>query len=194
MWSAFFLYFLIFSCFPEARKAVKRTPEVKFSYTELALILLLDFIGTVRVTFHAVSAKYFVLPARNISCWKAVIGGQRVTGKLLAIFQCPFGIAIFNRSFLVWLLFGDFLRFLLCQRKGGRVPILGNFPLCLEREGIGVIIDWLGLQLLVVVARVPNTIAVEIAEQTEVVGAWGDEIEVGMSILNLEALDGFIAT
>ena len=56
MWSAFFLYFLIFSCFSEARKAVKRTPEVKFSYTELALILLLDFIGTVRVTFHAVSA------------------------------------------------------------------------------------------------------------------------------------------
>ena len=122
-----------------------------------------------------------------------MIGVQRVTGKLLAIFQCPFGIAVFNRSFLVWLLFGDFLRFLLCQRKGGRVPILGNFPLCLEREGIGVIIDWLGLQLLVVVARVPNTIAVEIAEQTEVVGAWGDEIEVGMSILNLEALDGFIA-
>ena len=35
MWSAFFLYFLIFSCFSEARKAVKRTPEVKFSYTEL---------------------------------------------------------------------------------------------------------------------------------------------------------------
>ena len=84
MWSAFFLYFLIFSCFSEARKAVKRTPEVKFSYTELALILLLDFIGTVRVTFHAVSAKYFVLPARNISCWKAVIGVQRVTGKCFA--------------------------------------------------------------------------------------------------------------
>ena len=80
MWSAFFLYFLIFSCFSEARKAVKRTPEVKFSYTELALILLLDFIGTVRVTFHAVSAKYFSLPARNISCWKAMIGGQQVTG------------------------------------------------------------------------------------------------------------------
>ena len=37
MWSAFFLYFLIFSYFSEARKAVKRTPEVKFSYTELAL-------------------------------------------------------------------------------------------------------------------------------------------------------------
>ena len=72
------MYFLIFSCFPEARKAVKRTPEVKFSYTELELILLLDFIGTVRVTFHAVSAKYFVIPARNISCWKAMIGGQRV--------------------------------------------------------------------------------------------------------------------
>ena len=79
MWSAFFLYFFVFSCFSEARKAVKRTPEVKFSYTELALILLLDFIGTVRVTFHAVSAKYFSLPARNISCWKAMIGGQQVT-------------------------------------------------------------------------------------------------------------------
>ena len=77
MWSAFFLYFLIFSCFSEARKAVKRTPEVKFSYTELALILLLDFIGTVRVTFHAVSAKYFVLPAHNISRTKTIIGGAR---------------------------------------------------------------------------------------------------------------------
>ena len=35
MWSAFFLYFLIFSCFPEARKAVKRFPNRECSYTEL---------------------------------------------------------------------------------------------------------------------------------------------------------------
>ncbi|MDD7526692.1 MAG: hypothetical protein SPK34_09780, partial [Bacteroidaceae bacterium] len=48
-------------------------------------LFLSGFIGTVRVTFHAVSAKYFVLPARNISCWKAVIGVQRVTG----IGVCP---------------------------------------------------------------------------------------------------------
>jgi len=32
----FFLYFSIFSCFSKARKAVKRTSEIKFSYTELA--------------------------------------------------------------------------------------------------------------------------------------------------------------
>ena len=37
MWSAFFLYFLIFSCFSEARKAVKRFPNRECSYTELAL-------------------------------------------------------------------------------------------------------------------------------------------------------------
>ena len=48
------------------------------------ILFLSGFIGTVRVTFHAVSAKYFVLPARNISCWKAVIGVQRVMGKCFA--------------------------------------------------------------------------------------------------------------
>ncbi len=38
MWSAFFLYFLIFSCFSEARKAVKRFPNRKCSYTELTSV------------------------------------------------------------------------------------------------------------------------------------------------------------
>ena len=39
MWSAFFLYFLIFSCFSEARKAVKRFPNRECSYTELTYIM-----------------------------------------------------------------------------------------------------------------------------------------------------------
>ena len=39
MWSTFFLYFLVFSCFSEARKAVKRFPNRECSYTELTLNL-----------------------------------------------------------------------------------------------------------------------------------------------------------
>ena len=35
--------------------------------------------STVRVSFHAPSAKYFVITARVISCWKTVFEGQRVT-------------------------------------------------------------------------------------------------------------------
>ena len=42
MWSAFFLYFLIFSCFSEARKAVKRFPNREYSYTELTLNCVKD--------------------------------------------------------------------------------------------------------------------------------------------------------
>lgn len=34
----FFLVFYIFSCFSKARKVVKRTSEVKFSYTEQAFL------------------------------------------------------------------------------------------------------------------------------------------------------------
>ena len=37
MWSAFFLYFFIFSCFSEARKAVKRFPNRECSHTEPTL-------------------------------------------------------------------------------------------------------------------------------------------------------------
>ena len=34
-------------------------------------------VGTVRLAFHALSAKYFVLPAHNISRTKTIIGGAR---------------------------------------------------------------------------------------------------------------------
>ena len=39
----------------------------------------ISYIGTVRISLHAVSVKYFVLPAHPISCWKTSIEVQRVT-------------------------------------------------------------------------------------------------------------------
>ena len=39
----------------------------------------ISYIGTVRISLHTVSVKYFVLPAHPISCWKTSIEVQRVT-------------------------------------------------------------------------------------------------------------------
>ena len=39
----------------------------------------ISYIGTVRISLHTVSVKYFVLPAHPISCWKTSIKVQRVT-------------------------------------------------------------------------------------------------------------------
>ena len=48
--------------------------------------LTVPYVGTVRVTFHPSSAKYFVLPARVISCWKTNGGGDEMAWTRMTFF------------------------------------------------------------------------------------------------------------
>ena len=47
---------------------------------------------------------------------------------------------------------------------------------------------------MVIITCVPNTVTVKVAEKTEVIGAGGDEVEVGMSVLDFDALDRLVAS
>ena len=71
---------------------------------------------------------------------------------------------------------------------------MGDFPLCLEGDGVWVVIDRFRLEVLVVVASVPQTIAVEVVNEAQIVSAWLHKIEVGLTSLGFDGLDHFVAT
>ena len=69
---------------------------------------------------------------------------------------------------------------------------MGDFPLCFEGKFGRVIIEGLRLEMLVIVARIPDAVAVEVTEETQIVGSWREEVEVGVSIGCLGALDHLV--
>ena len=70
----------IFPCFPfdSLYHLAKRRANVSAGEPTLNT-LFPPYVSTVRVSFHALSAKYFVLPARVISRCKATFDNQRIT-------------------------------------------------------------------------------------------------------------------
>ena len=92
------------------------------------------------------------------------------------------------------LLFGDLTRLLTVTGHAIHLPSLRHIPLLFTLNLSGIVVHSLSLEIGIIIARIPNAIAVVVYESTHIILARLDKSKEGLMVLHMHLLHRRIAT